>query len=179
MRYSHPTILVVDDDANDLLFIQAAFKFAGVTTKIHTVNGGQEAIDYLNGAPPYADRALHPSPDFILTDLNMPGVDGFAVLEFVKSNPDSAAIPTTVLSGSQDNDDIKKAYWLGANAYHVKPSTPLELRHLIKTLHSCWTLCEIPEKNLAGKQLPTESRHKLGARFSPRSIGSGQEGPVA
>lgn len=173
MKKEAPVILIVDDDTNDLMFLEAAFKSVGVLTKIQTAHSGQEAVAYLNGEGAYEDRKLHPYPDFILTDLNMPGIDGFAVLEFLKKNPESAVIPTVVLSGSQDNDDIKKAYWLGASSYHVKPSSLTELRHLVKTLHDYWSLCEAPEKDLAGKQIQSNSRHKLGERFTAEIGGLG------
>lgn len=73
MKKANPTILVVDDDANDLLFIQAAFKSVGVTSHCHIINGGNEAIAYLTGEGKYADRALYAYPDFVITDLKMPG----------------------------------------------------------------------------------------------------------
>ncbi len=163
-----PAILVVDDDDNDLYFLRAAFKAADAVSRVQTVNSGYEAVAYLKGEGDYADRARFPYPDLVLTDLKMPGLDGFGVLEFLKSTPESAVIPTIVLSGSQDNDDIKRAYLLGASAYHVKPSSTLELRRLIKALHDYWSLCEAPEKNSAGVRLPSDANQKLGARFGAR-----------
>jgi len=102
----------------------------------------------------------------MITDLKMPDGDGFAVLEHFKQNPDWAVIPTVILSGSQDNDDIKKAYVLGASAYHVKPSSPLALRALVKALNDYWLLCEVPDVDRSGKHCETQSAHKLGQRFS-------------
>lgn len=166
MIKEHPVILVVDDDPNDILFIQNAFAFVGSPANIKTVHSGAEAIAYLKGEGPCADRFQHPLPDFILTDLKMPDGDGFSVLEFLKQNPETAVICASVLSGSQDNDDIQKAYWLGASSYHVKPASLHELRRLIKTLSDYWSLCEIPEKDAAGLPLQSQSRHKLGERFS-------------
>lgn len=166
MKKISPTILVVDDDCNDLMLIQAAFKAVGVTANVQTVEGGHEAVAYLKGEGPYADRAVFAYPDFVLTDLKMPGLDGFAVLEYLKANPESATVPTVILSGSQDNDDIKKAYLLGASSYHVKPSAPCELRTLVKALSDYWVLCETPAVDRDGKQLATVGAHKLGERFS-------------
>ncbi|MDF3059266.1 MAG: response regulator receiver protein [Rariglobus sp.] len=166
MKNANPTILVVDDDPNDLLLIKMAFKAVGVTSRIQTADSGHEAVAYLKGEGKYADRRDHPYPDFVLTDLKMPGLDGFAVLEHLKKNPESAIIPTVILSGSQDNDDIKKAYLLGASSYHVKPSSPGELRVLVKVLHDYWVLCEAPAVDVHGKQIATDSSHKLGERFS-------------
>ena len=116
MTNPRPIILAVDDDSNDLLFLESAFKSIDASASIHTVCGGQEAMDYLEGKGAFGDRGRFPYPDFIITDLKMPGVDGFAVLEFLLKTPETALIRTVVLSGSQDDDDIKKAYWLGANA---------------------------------------------------------------
>jgi CheY-like chemotaxis protein len=164
MTNPHPIILAVDDDQNDLLFLKAAFKFIGAPAGLHTVGGGGEAVAYLNGDGVFADRDLHPYPDFMLVDLKMPGIDGFNVLEFLRKKPESAVIRAVVLSGSQDSDDIPKAYWLGASGYLVKPSSPIDLRKIIKTLHDFWLLCESPERKQAGVPSPAAACNKLGAR---------------
>jgi CheY-like chemotaxis protein len=166
MKRTSPTILVVDDDPDDLMLLQSAFRAAGVTSVIHTASGGDEAVAYLAGEGKFADRTTYAYPDFVITDLKMPNGDGFAVLEHFKRNPNWAVLPTVILSGSQDNDDIKKAYLLGASAYHVKPSSPAALRTLIKALHDYWLLCEFPEVDRSGKQLETHGAHKLGQRFT-------------
>lgn len=167
MRRVKPTILVVDDDENDRMFIAAAFSAIGVS-KVQTVECGDAAIEYLEGTGLYSDRSVYPYPDFVITDLKMPQGDGFAVLEHLKRTPERAIIPTVVLTGSQDNDDIKKAYWLGASAYHVKPSSPEGLRTLVKALHGYWLMCEVPELDRTGKQVETSGGHKLGERFGQR-----------
>jgi CheY-like chemotaxis protein len=164
MTNPHPIILAVDDDQNDLLFLKAAFKFIGAPEGLHTVSGGQEAVAYVNGDGIFADRERHPYPDFILTDLKMPGFDGFNVLEFLRKKPESAVIRAVVLSGSQDSDDIKKAYWLGASGYLVKPSSPIDLRKIVKTLHDFWLLCECPDREPAGVPSPAAACKKLGDR---------------
>src|SRR5438045_6533605 len=95
----------------------------------------------------------------------MLGKDGFAELEFHKSNPEWAVIPTIVFSASSDPDDIKKAYMLCASSYHVKPSTNGALVHQILVLHAYWMTCEVPEVDSTGRQVHTESEGKLGERF--------------
>lgn len=165
MRPYHSTIMVVDDDPNDLIFIERAFRSIGVKDPIHTINGGEEAIAYMKGEGKYADRATYAYPTFITTDLKMPGQDGFAVLEHLKNNPGWAVIPTVVLTSSPDLDDIKKAYMLGASSYHVKPNSTDELRHQLKVLHDYWMTCQVPEVDITGRQLRTDSRGKLGERF--------------
>lgn len=166
MKKYYSTILVVDDDANDLLLIENAFREIGVTDPIHTVLGGREAIAYMMGEGKYADRSAYAYPTFITTDLKMPGADGFAVLEHLKHNPEWAVIPTVVLTASRDLDDIKKAYMLGASSYHLKPGSPAELCQQLKVLHDYWMTCEVPEVDQTGRQLPTDSEGKLGERFA-------------
>jgi CheY-like chemotaxis protein len=157
--------MIVDDDANDLEFIEGAFRSIGVTDPIHAINGGREAIAYMLGEGKYADRDTFAYPTFVTTDLKMPGTDGFAVLEHLKSHPEWAVIPTVVLSGSSDLDDIKKAYMLGASSYHVKPNSMELLRHQLKVLHDYWLTCEVPLVDTTGRRLRTDSVGKLGERF--------------
>lgn len=166
MKKYHSTIMVVDDDPSDLMLIERAFRAIGVKDPIHTINGGLEAIAYMMGEGKFADRDLYAYPTFITTDLKMPGADGFAVLEHLKNNPDWAVIPTVVLTGSCDLDDIKKAYMLGASSYHVKPNSPDGLRRILKALNDYWMTCEVPEVDRTGRQLRTDSSGKLGERFA-------------
>src|ERR1700694_3070902 len=129
MKKYHATILIVEDDRNDQVLIKEAFRQIGVTDPIQVVDDGAEAIAYMMGEGKYADRKKYAYPTFVITDLKMPRADGFAVLEFLKSNPEWKVIPTIVLSASADLDDIKKAYMLGASSYHVKPQTAEALRN--------------------------------------------------
>jgi CheY-like chemotaxis protein len=173
VKKTRPTILLVDDDSNDLLLLETAFGRAASSARIQSVGGGQQAIAYLSGKPPYADRTKYELPDFIITDLKMPGVDGFAVLEFLRTRSELAAIPTVVFSGSRDNDDIKKSHWLGAASYHVKPSDPAALLSLVQALHGYWITCERPEMDGTATESGTNSGFKLGDRFvaAPRPDG--------
>lgn len=166
MKVRNPAILIVEDDENDQFLIKSAFSKIGVRTPIQFVSNGKEAIAYLNGDNEFADRDKFPFPTTIITDLKMPVMDGFAVLEHRKKNPQWAIIPTVVLTASEDLDDIKKAYMLGAAAYHVKPNNSDQLRHQLKVFHDYWITCEIPETADTGEQCRTESKGKLGERFS-------------
>jgi CheY-like chemotaxis protein len=119
----------------------------------------------MRGDGKFADRLLYAYPTFITTDLKMPGADGFAVLEYRRDHSEWAVIPTVVLTSSSDLDDIKKAYMLGATSYHVKPSSPEDLRRQLKVLHDYWITCEVPEVDITGRRLLTDSQGKLGERF--------------
>ena len=165
MKKLHPTILVVDDNPDDQLLIKHTLKKIGVTDPIHVLSDGAEAIEYMMGEGKFSDRSKYSYPTFIITDLKMPRRDGFAVLEFLKTNPEWAVIPTIVFSASADLDDIKKAFMLGASSYHVKPRTHGALMHQMLVLHAYWMTCEVPEVDATGRQLRTESEGKLGERF--------------
>jgi len=169
----HRTILVVDDDAAEQEFIIEAFRSNGVTNPIHVVNNGREAIDYLMGKGKFADRAKYPFPTFIMTDLMMPGADGFSILEQLKKNPGWCGImPAIVMSGSGDEDDAKRAYMLGAGSYHQKATSFSELRRQLKIVHDYWMSCTIPVVDVSSRQLTTRSRAKLGERFPHLRSGS-------
>ncbi len=168
MKKSHPIILMVDDDPDGLFFLKSAFAAAGISSVIQTVNGGHAAIAYVRGEGEYSDRGIYPFPDFVITDLKMPGVDGFDVLRFLKKNPLTVTLPVVVFSGSQDNYDIRKSYLLGASSYHVKPGSVEALRALARGLLGYWTLCDFPEVDDSGVQVGTDSSHKLGEQTSGR-----------
>jgi CheY-like chemotaxis protein len=169
MKKYFATILVVDDDPNDLHLTEHALRHSGVTAPIHLCHDGLEAIAYMMGEGQYADREKYAYPTFIITDLKMPGADGFAVLEHLRGNPEWAVIPTVVFSGSKDLDDIKKSYMLGASSYHVKPESLAALRRQMKVLHEYWLTCEVPAVDTTGRQLATDSKGKLGERFAQAS----------
>lgn len=169
MKSYHSTILVIEDDAHDREIIKMVFKGLGVTDALHMVNDGVEAIKYLMGEGAYSDRAQHPYPTFIMTDLKMPQVSGFEVFQHIKANPAFAVIPTVVVSASSDPDDIKKSYMLGASPYHVKPQTFDGLRAQLKILHDYWLTCSVPEVDVSGRQVRTDSRGKLGEQFPQHS----------
>lgn len=165
MKKYNATILLVDDDSDFLLFVDRAFRQNGVTSPIHHVHNGAEAIDYMMGVGKFSDRNTYEYPTFIMTDLKMPRADGFAVLQHLKGNPEWAIIPTVVFSSSADLDDIKKSYMLGASSYHVKPASMSKLREHLNILHKYWMTCETPEVDASGRQRKTDSGGKLGDRF--------------
>jgi CheY-like chemotaxis protein len=165
MRHRNPIILVADDDADDRLLVERAFKSVCPSSRLQMVKDGEEAIKHMMGEGPYADREKHPYPNFIITDLKMPRKDGLSVLEFLKKNSEWAIIPTVVWSGSNNDDDIKKSYMLGASSYVVKPSGRDELMELIQALCRFWMLCETPETDSTGRRLRTRSEGRIGDRY--------------
>jgi CheY-like chemotaxis protein len=164
-----PTILIVEDDPLDRELVERAFRVAAPDAFIHAAPNGEVAISYLKGTDGYADRTQFPYPNLIVTDLKMPIADGFAVLEFLKSHPQLAVIPTVVLSGSADQNDVSTAYRLGASSYIAKPSSTAEMHVRLNALIVYWTYCEAPAIAASGRHLKTDSRGKLGERYDKKS----------
>ena len=165
VRSKNFTILVVEDNDDDLTLLLRAWRKLGVEEQIRVARSGQEAIAYLKGDGKFADRKLYQYPSFITTDLKMACGDGMSVLEHLHTNPEWAVIPTSVLSSSSDLDDIRMSYRLGASSYHIKPHVFADLEKLLTTLHQYWLLCEVPQVDETGKHLATRRVGKMGERF--------------
>jgi len=131
-------ILLVEDDANDVLLIQRAFQKAGLKNNLKVVRDGEQAIRYLGGQEPYCDRHKHPLPFLILLDLKMPGMNGFDVLEWARRDPAMKRLLIVVLTSSNVQADVDHAYELGANSYLVKPVEFEEMVHMIQRFEIYW-----------------------------------------
>jgi CheY-like chemotaxis protein len=115
-------ILVVEDDSTDVLLLERAFRRANLSTRLHIVSNGEEAIAYLKGEGPYSNRETCPMPELILLDLNLPRKSGFEVLAWVRDHRELKSVPIIVLTGSRRTIDVDQAYALGASSYLAKPS---------------------------------------------------------
>jgi CheY-like chemotaxis protein len=134
------TILLVEDDSNDVLLIQRAFRKASLSNPLQIVEDGEAAILYLKGEESFADRDRFPLPRLILLDLKLPRKSGFEVLVWLRQQPKFYGLPVVVLTSSKENNDIQQAYLLGANSYLVKPVGFDSLLDMIKTLNLYWLM---------------------------------------
>ncbi len=133
-----PTILLAEDDANDVLLLKRAFERAGITNPLHVTSDGEEALAYLAGRGRFADREQNPVPALLLLDLKMPKLSGFEVLQWVRQHSTLKRLPIVVLSSSFQYTDINRAYDLGANSYLVKPADFNTRIDLVKKLQAYW-----------------------------------------
>src|SRR5581483_4127457 len=130
-------ILQVEDDQNDVFFLQKAMKKAGVENPIQVACDGQQAIDYLQGAGKFADRLQFPLPCLMLLDLKLPHVMGLDVLKWIRQQPGPALV-VVMMSASGEEADIAAAYRLGANGFLVKPSEASRLVDMAKAIKDFW-----------------------------------------
>ena len=117
------TILLVDDSDDDLLLMKHALQAAQFKPFVRSASNGEEAIAYLKGEGPYAQREKYPLPIVMLLDLNMPRINGYEVLAWVRSQPILKRLSIIVFSASARPEDVERALELGANSYLVKPAT--------------------------------------------------------
>ncbi len=132
------TILLVEDDENDVFFMKRAMNQAGLTAPLQVASDGRQAIRYLGGTGEYCDRARFPLPCLVLLDLKLPHVMGLDVLKWMREQPELKTLVVLVFTSSKLQPDISKAYSLGANSYLVKPSAPEDLPEMIRMIKSYW-----------------------------------------
>lgn len=147
----HPPILLVDDNEAEELLVSHALKRAGVKRELIMVRTAEEAMDYLSGKGPYADRERYPMPAVVLLDMRMPGMDGFDVLVWRQKQPQLADLPLLAYTNSTAVSDIQRISQLGAQDYLLKPHDPYALMLMMKRIATRW-LGRPPELARAGKE---------------------------
>jgi len=131
-------VLIAEDNPDDALLLRRAISKAGIPARIKIVSDGEEMLLYLQGLGAYADRSANPLPALIILDIKMPRKTGLEVLQWLEEHPELAVVPTVVLSASNVEKDIRKAYHHGANTYFVKPTTFDELVETIRAMQKYW-----------------------------------------
>lgn len=144
------TILYADDDPEDRMLLTDAWKESRVANELHMVEDGEELMDYLKRRGKYTSLAGIPLPGMILLDLNMPRKDGREALKEIKEDPALRRIPVIVLTTSQAEEDIYRAYDLGVNSFILKPVTFKSLVDVTQTIGRYWLeIVELPPENVA------------------------------
>jgi CheY-like chemotaxis protein len=142
-------ILVVEDNEEEAILLKKAFEQVDIEITAHFVTNGEEAIDYLSGADKFQNRFTYPDPDLVIMDLKMPRKGGFELLEWFRNVREGALIPLIVLTASDREADVQRAYTLGANSYFLKPMNFDEFRGMVKTVCDYWIRARRPKPLLA------------------------------
>lgn len=130
----HPTILIAEDSESDRMLIELGFERARFPFSVQFARDGICASEYLDGLGRYANRAKFPLPIILLTDLKMPRMDGFELLEWVRNHPTWHKLPVIVVTGSDQSEDWRHAMQLGANSYVVKDLLMRPSRQLLDSI---------------------------------------------
>ena len=144
MKRGRLVILLVEDDDHDIFFVKQATRASSAGHTVHAVHDGGEAIHYLKGEGAFRDRYQFPAPNVILTDIQMPGMNGFEFLKWLRAHPQYSIIPAMVYSSSCLEEDVREAYRLGANAYIAKPDVLKEMVEMLRLIYEFWSRCECP-----------------------------------
>jgi two-component system, chemotaxis family, response regulator Rcp1 len=135
-------ILVVEDNPADVTLLREAMRNCQVPHRLRVVADGTSAIELLDSC---SRRSW--CPDLVLLDLNLPGRSGYDVLKAIRSNEVTASVPVIVLSSSQDQADVDRAYDAYANCYIVKPSEIDSLFDVANAIESFWlSVAELPTR---------------------------------
>ncbi len=138
-------ILLVEDNEDDILIIQRAFKKVKLTNELYIVRNGQDGLDYIFHEGMYAENKP-PTPGLVLLDINMPKLNGFQVLERIKAHPVHKVIPVVMLTVSDRDEDIARSYQNGAVSYITKPMNFEDFVTVIERFEIYWSLVsKIPE----------------------------------
>jgi CheY-like chemotaxis protein len=128
-------ILIAEDDADDRFLLQAAFEENGFTDKLTFVENGVEVLEYLSTINSKDEKKY---PKFILLDLNMPKKDGREVLKELKLHSSYKKIPVVIFSTTNNEQEMRRCYELGANSYITKPNSFESLLRTVAALRSYW-----------------------------------------
>jgi len=146
------TILLAEDNEDDLWLMQQALKKAHLPKPPMVVRDGAETIDYLAGRGKYADRNQYPFPFVLLLDLKMPVKDGFEVMEWWRSQTRRRHLTIIVLTSPPYRADIERAYALGATSYLCKPTELHDLSEMVERILQYWAIVQPVE----GEYSPSE-----------------------
>jgi CheY-like chemotaxis protein len=131
-------ILLVEDNEDDMFFMQRAMKAAALSNPVFVVQDGEEAIEYLSGSGRFSNRKQYPIPALVFLDLKLPVRNGLEVLEWARSQDELRRVVFVVLTSSQEPTDLRRAYAIGANSYLVKPSQSQQLEALMRAVKHYW-----------------------------------------
>ena len=136
-------VLVVEDNPNDVAIIKRAMRKSDVKCELYFARDGAEALDFLYQQGDFEDA---PRPDLILLDLNLPKIKGLEVLTKIKADEHLRRLPVIVLTISEREEDMAKAYDSGAASYMTKPVDSKDFERLIQTVQDYWQIARVPSE---------------------------------
>ena len=141
---SEKVVLLVEDNPDDEFLTLRSLKQNNLQNEIIIVHDGAEALDYLFGTGAYADRDTSKMPTVILLDLSLPKMNGFEVLQRLRSDDRTKLLPVVILTSSKEESDVINGYKLGANSYVRKPVNFAEFTEAVRQLGLYWVLLNEP-----------------------------------
>jgi two-component system response regulator len=137
-------ILLVEDNPSDIELTKRAFNKSRIANEIIITEDGQEALDYLFARGQYINRDARNLPALVLLDLNLPRVDGLAVLRQIRTEPLTSRLPVVILTTSKEEQDVAQSYDLGANSYIRKPVDFSQFAQAVEQMGLYWLVLNEP-----------------------------------
>ena len=137
-------ILLVEDNPDDVELTRIAFEQANIPNRLVVARDGAEALDYLHARGCHAGRDPAQLPALVLLDLNLPKIDGREVLQAIRSDPATQALPVVVLSTSREPSDVQSTYALHANSYIQKPLDFQKFLWAVQQVAIYWLVLNLP-----------------------------------
>ncbi|MBP7652091.1 response regulator [Candidatus Dependentiae bacterium] len=134
------TILLVEDNEDHAEIVFRTFKTHRISNKLFHVDDGEKALNYLFEKNEYSDKTKYPTPNIILLDLRLPKIDGIEVLRNIKNDDKLKQIPVIILTSSDAEADVTKAYTNSVNSYIVKPLEYDKFVKLMENLGYYWLI---------------------------------------
>lgn len=138
------TILVADDNPDDVFFFERFLRKNRVVNPIRVVADGIAAIDYLYGLEPFTNRQENPFPKLIFLDINMPRSSGYEVLEWLQAHTEVPAPRVIICTHAFGANQIEKCQALGAHAFLLKSKMEQEFAALFNAYHNIWEFSPTP-----------------------------------
>lgn len=133
-------ILLVEDNPDDTELVLRSLDKNRIANEVVVARDGVEALDFLFGTGSYTGRDINNVPTVILLDLKLPKIDGFEVLQRIRSNEKTKYLPVVILTSSREDSDLIKGYEMGTNSYVRKPVDFLQFAEAIRNLGLFWIL---------------------------------------
>jgi len=131
-------VLLVEDNPDEILLTERAFAICHISENLIVMNDGQKALDFLDNRKIHKEASPRKKPSIILLDLNLPRISGLDVLQRIRNNADTGAIPVIILTSSTDDRDISESFRLGIDEYIIKPTSFSEFIQIIRRIKSKW-----------------------------------------
>jgi CheY-like chemotaxis protein len=142
------SLLLIEDDPNDVALFRRAAHKAGLTVEIDNAEDGDAAVRYLETRVEQSTDETAGLPWIVLLDLKMPRKSGLEVLQWLRGQPRLRFVPVIIFTSSRESSDIARAYELGANSYLVKPVSFDQLKEMVRDVNHYWLeLNENPQGN--------------------------------
>lgn len=141
MKLKRLKVLLVEDNPDDVLITERALEKGATSCELFVARDGVEALDFLRKQGKFKDS---PRPDLILLDLRLPKIDGHEVLAEIKKDPQLRRIPVIVLTVSDAEEDMVRAYDSGASGYIKKPASTVDFMKVLQTVRDYWEISELP-----------------------------------